>query len=217
MGRTVRQKRKNRSKAPKIKQKKKSTKLVIPNAEIAAKWNSKETMSQNYRRLGLATKLNQISGGTEKRKSAIDGSQPTSDSLIISSTLPSALAPSSARVERDPNTGKILRIVDDETPRRPNPLNDPLNDVEDMDLDDTDNEKPTTELVQQLKEQASKGGQKAKRKQSAREVEWIEALVEKYGDDYKKMFWDKILNPMQQSEGDIKRRISQWRQNQGSR
>jgi nucleolar protein 16 len=47
--------------------------------------------------------------------------------------------------------------------------------------------------------------------QSRREEEWIEALVEKYGDDYGKMFRDRKLNIWQQSEGDIKKRVKVWR------
>jgi nucleolar protein 16 len=40
----------------------------------------------------------------------------------------------------------------------------------------------------------------------------VEALVEKYGDDYGKMMRDRRLNPMQQSEGDLKRRVKRWQQ-----
>lgn len=67
-----------------------------------------------------------------------------------------------------------------------------------------------TLLVQQLKNRASRGERKNTRKQSAREVAWVEALVKKYGDDYDRMVWDKELNPMQQSAGDLKRRVKRW-------
>lgn len=56
---------------------------------------------------------------------------------------------------------------------------------------------------------------KAPRKQSAREEEWIEKMVEKYGDDYGKMVKDRKLNVMQQSEGDIRRRVQRWRAKHG--
>jgi nucleolar protein 16 len=70
---------------------------------------------------------------------------------------------------------------------------------------------PSTDVVRQLEEQAKRGVAKALRTQSAREQEWIERLVSKYGDDYRKMFWDRKLNPMQQSEGDIRKRVLRWK------
>ena len=55
-------------------------------------------------------------------------------------------------------------------------------------------------------------GQKVERNQSGRETEWVARLVEKYGSDYKKMTWDRKLNPFQQSEGDIKKRVLKYNQ-----
>ncbi|KAL9132174.1 MAG: hypothetical protein Q9217_000108, partial [Psora testacea] len=52
---------------------------------------------------------------------------------------------------------------------------------------------------------------KGPRKQSQREVEWIEQLVERWGEDVAGMARDRRLNPMQQSEGDLRRRIGVWR------
>jgi nucleolar protein 16 len=69
-------------------------------------------------------------------------------------------------------------------------------------------------IVRQLEEQASRVAEKKPRKQSAREKEWCAALVEKWGEDYKSMFRDRRLNPMQQTEADLKRRIQKWRSEQ---
>jgi nucleolar protein 16 len=176
--------------------------------------NYKETLAQNYRRLGLSAKLNQVSGGTGKAKSSLpfDSSRDNDSSLNIKTTLPSTLQPREARVERDPATGRILRIIEDDEVRIPNPLNDPINDVENEDeYEDTH----TTPLVEQLQRQAARGERKTKRKPSVREMEWVQALVAKHGENYSKMVWDRELNPMQQSEGDIKRRIQRWRENHG--
>lgn len=74
----------------------------------------------------------------------------------------------------------------------------------------------TTPVVQQLMEQASMGI-KVERHQSAREKEWVGRLVEKYGDDYRRMVWDKKLNPFQQSEGDIKKRVLKWKENKANK
>lgn len=122
-------------------------------------------------------------------------------------------------VERDPETGRILRVVragaDDEAAF--NPLDDPLNDLEVA---------PTTtksasqhgivgELERQAAEEAEQlEAKKRPRQQSAREEEWIASLVKKHGDNLQAMVRDKKLNPMQQTQGDIRRRIKKWKAKQ---
>jgi nucleolar protein 16 len=119
-------------------------------------------------------------------------------------------------------TGKILRVVnggadDDEDMEEENPLNDPLNDLEARPPPEV---KASTAIVEALEaeaaeEEARLAAKKQPRKQSTREEEWISRLVEKYGDDYAKMTRDRKLNPMQQSEGDLKRRVRRWREKNG--
>jgi nucleolar protein 16 len=110
--------------------------------------------------------------------------------------------------------------------KAPNPLNDPLNELDDEDLEGLDynafasslgkvggkskTKHVETDVTRQLDEYAASGVKNAPRSQSQREEEWIARLVEKHGDDYKAMFWDKQLNVMQQSEGDLKRRVKKW-------
>jgi nucleolar protein 16 len=204
--------------------------------------NQKETLSQNYRRLGLTARLNHATGGTEKtikllgldkdglndgksaRADAPEGS--TANKLNIVSQAPEATTTEEVEVERDPETGKIIRVISDPSQSRLNPLNDPLNDIVDLDEDDgveewngfamvpegTESENP---VIRQLEEAARNGVRKAPRVQSTREEEWIQRLWEKYGDDYAKMFRDRKLNPMQQSEGDLKRRVKKWKNKYG--
>lgn len=200
--------------------------------------NQKETLSQNYRRLGLTARLNHATGGTEKtikllgldkeglndgksaRADAPEGS--TANKLNIVSQAPETAATEEVEVERDPETGKIVRVINDASKSRSNPLNDPLNDIEDLDQDDGVEEwngfamvpeGPESEnpVIRQLEEAARNGVRKAPRVQSSREEEWVQRLWEKYGDDYAKMFRDRKLNPMQQSEGDLKRRVNKWK------
>lgn len=125
--------------------------------------------------------------------------------------------PTEARVERDPETGKILRVISN-TPKRENPLNDPLlsEDEEDKDQDIEEGHREGREIISQLEEQASMIPEKRMRKQSQREREWIQRLVEQYGDDTKMMARDMKLNPMQQTEADIARRIKKWRSEGGT-
>lgn len=182
------------------------------------------TVSQNYERLGLSARLNDAAGGTERKlrgeTERLNGTEGH-HSLSLARAV-GKVVPQEARVERDPASGHILRIIrnmseeaEDEYRRRRNPLNDPLND-----LDEDESRGQETPIlggvVAELEAQAREEGRrlaqkKGPRRQSKREEAWIASLVEKHGDDISAMVQDMKLNPMQQSEGDIRRRIRIWR------
>lgn len=265
MGRE-RQKKKNRSSIPKVKHNRKQLSSgkkkinVLGNPVVAANWyepmirqeetglltvlcisrDRSLTLAQNYRRLGLTSRLNASTGGIEKPNATPSTSHFSSDTItripIDSLSIPatnkaaSSLLLTEARVERDPKTGRILRVIRPEGEdeeliagrkrRKHNPLYDPLNEL--TGADDSEGEVVTTgpedtSDVKALEAQAAQEGhdgvrKKQPRHQSKREQEWIERLVEKYGDDVRAMAWDKKLNPMQQSEGDLRRRVGSWRE-----
>ncbi len=148
MAKTVRQKRRNKSSRAIVRLPNSRKKRLNPtgNAIVAAAWsvslpvlwhvasllradtaplarNKKETLTQNYRRLGLVTRLQKAAGGVEKfpnqplRSTAEDGNHPLA---IASAAASSALG--EVRVERDA-AGRIVRLVQ---PAVDNPLNDPL-------------------------------------------------------------------------------------------
>lgn len=171
-------------------------------------------------------KLNAPTGGRERLPGKIDPHEtPNSLHIADSGKNTVQIDVTETKVERDPETGKILRVVrpEDEMEvggrkhKRSNPLNDPLNDL-------SDNEEPLRALVKgsgsgsgsaivrQLERQADSEGQGVKAKkprhQSKREEEWVLRLVEKYGDDFVAMARDRKLNPMQQSAGDLRRRVN---------
>jgi nucleolar protein 16 len=183
--------------------------------------NQNETLTQNYRRLGLTSRLNSATGGVEKLRAGEMSKTSTTNKLAISNSIPKTIEPTEARVERDPESGKILRVIHPTS--RPNPLNDPLNsdsDHEDMADgeeefegfgEDSGTKMETNDIVRKLEEQASMGAEKKERRQSDREREWIGRLVGKYGEDFQKMARDLRLNPMQQTPADIRRRIEKWK------
>ncbi|KAF2469988.1 60S ribosomal subunit biogenesis protein-like protein Nop16 [Lindgomyces ingoldianus] len=240
MGREL-QKKKNKSSLPKRRQNPKSKKKILANPIIAANWNQKETLTQNYRRLGLTARLNHATGGTEKTIALLGLNDPassradapknsTADKLNIVSRAPETAQLEEVDVERDPETGEIVRIGSGNEGERDNPLNDPLNELEDEGEGEglgewngfamvPEEQEPQANsrnpVIRQLEEQARNGVKKTPRKQSQREEEWIARLVEKYGDDCKRMVWDRKLNPMQQSEGDLRRRVRKWREGHG--
>jgi nucleolar protein 16 len=176
--------------------------------------DSSKTLTQNYRRLGLTSRLNSLTGGTEVAASKTS----TSSKLAISHAVPTTLAPTTARVERDPETGKIIKVIHGK-PRKANPLNDPLNsddDGGDEEMQDAEEEAPEgNKIIKELEALASMVPGKKVRKQSEREKEWIARLVERYGSDYKAMARDRKLNPMQQTEADIARRVRKWKDGNG--
>ncbi|KAF8454745.1 ribosome biogenesis protein Nop16, partial [Terfezia claveryi] len=193
MGREL-QKKKNRSSIPRHTRRRNPRIHKIKsfgNEIIAQNWNKNETLQQNYKRLGLAVKLNKPTGGVEKSLSsststttpAAAGAFPPSVSL----TAPQCpIAPGEARIERDAD-GNIVNIIYGATAK----------------LVST-NSKPRL---------CSRMGTRENRQQKfGREKQWIERLVERYGEDYRKMSWDRKLNPHQQSEGDIRKRVVKWRQ-----
>jgi len=222
MGREL-QKKKKRSSIAKIKMKPKSKRVnPLGNRIIAANWDQKETLTQNYRRLGLTSRLNSTTGGVEKLHAGPESKSSTTSKLAISNAIPKTFEPTEARVERDPETGKILRVI--HSSKRANPLNDPLNsESEDDDMADGEEFKglgdisqSNNEIIKQLEEQASMGAEKRERQQSDREKEWVERLVRKHDENFDKMAWDMRLNPMQQTAADIKRRVAKWKANGGT-
>lgn len=221
MGREL-QKRKNRSSRATIRQPVRRRKALNPSGSqlIAQNWNKKETLSQNYRRLGLVAKLGHTAGGTEptdvgqthvERKQKVERNPYATKAGTAMGQVYSE-----ARVERDPETGKITRILGR---GKKNPLNDPLNrfekdsdDEEEEDHEewggiDEEEESKRPAVIRQLEKDANMPREKTVRYQSEREVEWLKELVAKHGDDVGAMARDAKLNSMQQTAADIKRRL----------
>ncbi len=181
------------------------------------------TLEQNYKRLGLSTKLNSSIAGPRKIKgrSASEAKPAKNDSLAIApNNLQAATKLQEVQVERDPETGRILRVVQPSADEaNNNPLDDPLNDLSDKEAENEAAE-TSNNIVSQLEAQAAQEAEmEAKRKrprqQSSREEEWIAKLVEAHGDNVTAMSRDRKLNPMQQSQGDIARRVKKWKQKHG--
>jgi nucleolar protein 16 len=136
--------------------------------------------------------------------------------LNIVSQRPKVAEQEEIEVERDPETGAIIRVIGKD--KKPNPLNDPLNDLDPSEDEQEEwngfamvpKEHSDNPVIRQLEEVARNGARKAPRSQSQREAEWLERLVNKYGDDYGKMSRDLKLNPMQQTAADIRKRVKKW-------
>ncbi|KIW96122.1 uncharacterized protein Z519_03189 [Cladophialophora bantiana CBS 173.52] len=227
MGRE-RQKKKNRSSIPKARPKDNRTKAgkkrinFLGNETIAKNWDRKLTLSQNYKRLGLSSRLNAATGGTERKasKDKTDTKSIQRNPFAIPGPQAANITPQEVQVERDPETGHIVRVIRPETGgANDNPLNDPLNDIMDVEREPPMGQ-PANGIVTELEAQVANeeellAKKRRPRQQSQREEEWIAKLVEKHGDDIKAMVRDRKLNPMQQTEGDIARRVKKWKANYG--
>jgi nucleolar protein 16 len=182
----VRRKKHNRSSLPKAtrRTKTKHKKLAIQtNAVISKHWDPSLTLAQNYKKLGLQAKLGAPSGGSEN----VTKEEYSKGTL---GTVPTSKVKS----------GKIIHGEDGSVRVE---YEDEESEQEWMGFEDT-------EVVKELKEMAA-SEVKVPRTQSDRESDWVRRMVEKHGDDYESMFWDKTLNIRQQSIGDIKRRIYKWK------
>ena len=229
MGRML-QKKKNRSSIPRATQKPKSKHLPVKASSlVAAKWDKHLTLSQNYRRLGLTSKLNARTGGTEIK--VADANHPNEDKqnkhdslAVAASRLATSTGIKTARVIRD-HEGRILKLADNKEGWT-NPLNDPLAALDEHveaegALESSngtnhctighDGVVPELEAAA-LAELANITKKKKLRKQSQREQEWIGRLVDKYGQDITSMSRDRKLNPNQQTEADIMRRVEVWQE-----
>lgn len=197
--------------------------FILIHAQLTPRYrDKKETLAQNYRRLGLLARLKTPTGGTEKLLSKSSSQEEAaaaalraakSDPFAISS-IAELGALSEATVERDAD-GNIVRVIS----RKVNPLNDQLNEVDtDSEAEDeyanaeewggiNDDGVGTTDVVRSLIEEAKNPVAPKIRYQSEGEREWLEKLVAKHGDDTRAMARDIKLNPMQQTASDIAKRL----------
>jgi nucleolar protein 16 len=180
--------------------------------------------------------LNAPTGGVERPKGvdAATAAKQTSDSLYINGNAKPGVQVDTeeVRVERDPKTGKILRVISDsgddddeiqiagQKRKRSNPLGDPLNDIENSQSHPQPGGGSQSDFIRSLELRVAHDQDVVKkrrpRQQSKREEEWIERLVERHGDNIAAMVRDKKLNPMQQTEGDLRRRIRKWKERQSA-
>lgn len=235
MGREL-QKKKNRSGIQKVRQKPKSKKKLLQHPIIAQNWDKTKTLEQNYKRLGLTSKLNKYTGGREKKvddvlrelEGSVNGEPlQRQDRLAIGARQRSDhLDVHEAQIERDPETGRITRVIESDLKRK-NPLGDALAELDSDEEDWSFNQhasnslpsnpknKPKTEVVEKLEQAAKKPAVKYRPKQTENERAFVVELVTKYGEDYRAMARDMKINYMQRSEGDLKRRVKKWREEGG--
>lgn len=145
------------------------------------------------------------------------------DSLDVRSGDRGLLQVGEVKVERDA-TGRIVRVL-----RAANPLHDPLNAMDDDDDEDNDSDDDMADgdaaaeewggfeddeddedrpsVVRELEREANRPVERPVRHQSSGESAWLERLVARHGSDTAAMARDRKINPMQQTQADIAKRL----------
>ncbi|KAI8334330.1 ribosome biogenesis protein Nop16 [Chlamydoabsidia padenii] len=179
------------------------------NEYVKANWNKKETLIQNYRRLGLLTNLNGKSAGgvevfyPEKKTEPIEQDEDMTPTDLKELTeadieqLKKTLRPDEGLIQRD-DEGNIIQIITGERPSHNDILDAPIVPVE-----------AKTDFVRGLEAQANVV-RKGDRHVASSEQKWLEQLTEKHGDDYQAMFWDQKLNTNQLTVAQIKKRFKNY-------
>ncbi|OZJ05531.1 hypothetical protein BZG36_01923, partial [Bifiguratus adelaidae] len=174
---------------------------VTGNAIVAANWDKKLTLKQNYAKLGLMTSLNGQSGGREKVPTPKFPDEELPEANI--EELEKTLQPGEGLIERD-EEGNVVRVIVGKEKPFDEMIEEPVAHVE-----------AKTDVVKALEAQAA-NVLKVERTQSGFEKQWIEKLIEKHGNDYEAMFWDKKLNVYQQTAAQLKRKIAQYKRQTGT-
>ncbi|KAI8072639.1 ribosome biogenesis protein Nop16 [Gongronella butleri] len=176
------------------------------NPYIKQNWDKKQTLLQNYRRLGLSTRLNgKAAGGVEKlyadeASNEVD-SEPKELKELTEDEIEKVkrtLAPGEGLIQRD-DEGNVIRIIVGEKQSHNDILDAPIIPVE-----------AQTDFVRELEAQAANVPEKAKEHVSSSESAWLDKLIAKHGDDYQAMFWDKELNINQFTVAKLKKHIKHY-------
>lgn len=107
------------------------------------------------------------------------------------------LGPGEGLIQRD-DDGNVLRVIYGEERSH--------NDILDAEVAPVE---AKTDVVRALEAQAANGVQHEKF-HSEFELDWIEKLLKKHGEDYKAMFWDKDLNVYQLTASQLKKKCSKY-------
>ncbi|KAJ2104971.1 Nucleolar protein 16, partial [Coemansia sp. S142-1] len=158
----------------------------------------------NYRNLGLVSRLNGVSGGIVKdiiSKEADEGQEDVSSRFregMTEAELRKAIPQGYGIIERD-DKGNVTNVIMAAEPA------DPLDD--DYEVEES---KPKKEGARILEEYANTMDGKKERWMSVGERGKLQDMIDKHGEDYDAMFWDKQLNLHQLTKRQIQKKIQKY-------
>ncbi|KAJ2449499.1 Nucleolar protein 16 [Coemansia sp. RSA 2424] len=182
------------------------TKKYTGHPLLRDKWDTKLTVSENYRNLGLVSRLNGVSGGTVKNIIPTgDEDDEAKDDVasrfregMTEAEIRKAIPQGYGIIERD-DEGNVTNVIMAAEPA------DPLDD--DYEVEES---KPKKEGARILEEYANTMDGKKERWMSVGERRKLQDLVDKHGDDYDAMFWDKELNLLQLTKRQIQKKVQKY-------
>lgn len=186
-----------------VKDKKRDIKMTA-HPVMQAHWDKKLTLKQNYKKLGLTVRLGKPAGGEEAPIQTLsefrDEREHQEESqvrpeAVATETDPEKIPEGEARLIRDPETNEVVQIIYGKMKVNEKKVEESKDSI-------------IAELIKYNEDTAKPVVPKTP---SSRESAWLEKLVAKYGDDYEKMKWDRKLNPMLLSVGQLKKKMAQWR------
>ncbi|CAB4417583.1 hypothetical protein RhiirA5_310274 [Rhizophagus irregularis] len=166
------------------------------NSIIAANWDKKATLRQNYHRMGLMTSLNGVSGGVEKL-------YPDKAQEIDLEVIKKSLGPEEGIIERD-EKGNVINVTIGRS------REEEEEEVFDTEIDPVP---AKTDIIKALEAQAASVFSKHESYQSNGEKQFIEELIQKYGDDYDAMFRDIKLNIYQHTAAQLRKKCQRYLKN----
>ncbi|KAJ2809258.1 Nucleolar protein 16 [Coemansia guatemalensis] len=164
-------------------------------------WDNSLTVSQNYRNLGLVSRLNGVSGGTVKNVIPAHQERPDSDeetSELSEKQLKQTIPQGYGLIERD-EEGRVINVVLADDP------GDPLD--SDFEVDNTPAKKEGARILEQY---AAEHDERKERWMSVGERQMLQRYVDKHGNDYDAMFWDKQLNRQQLTKRQLQKKIERY-------
>ncbi|KAJ1729496.1 Nucleolar protein 16 [Coemansia biformis] len=168
-------------------------------------WDSKLTVSENYRNLGLVSRLNGVSGGTAvdiTATSAADASAgPGIEAGMSEEEIKKAIPQGYGYIERDAEGNVVKVIVPDEDDANQDPL--------DSDYE-VEPEAPKKEGARLLEQFALEYETRREKWISTGERRILQDFIDKHSDNYEAMFWDKTLNRQQLTARQIQKRVEAY-------
>ncbi|KAJ2396650.1 Nucleolar protein 16 [Coemansia sp. RSA 2559] len=167
------------------------------------KWDKSLTVSENYRNLGLVSRLNGVSGGIVKnvipahQKTETKGEEDDPEDGS-EKELKRSIPQGYGIIERD-DDGNVVNIILPDEPQNP------------LDSDYEVEEAPAKkEGARILEEYANMPHEHKERWISVGERRILQSFVDAHGTDYNAMFWDKNLNKQQLTKRQIQKKIEKY-------
>ncbi|KAJ1667748.1 Nucleolar protein 16 [Coemansia sp. RSA 1813] len=167
------------------------------------KWDKSLTVSENYRNLGLVSRLNGISGGIVKNvipahqvkeTKGENGDLENATEEELKKSIPQGYG----IIERD-DDGNVVNIIMPDEPQ--NPLDS------DYEVEQVPAQKEGARI---LEEYANMPHEQKERWMSVGERRILQSFIDAHGADYNAMFWDKELNKQQLTKRQIQKKIEKY-------